>query len=113
MSEIINLTPHTLNIRLDLGMLEVPTMGIVARVTEQRAERPAIPTSEGWCAVVSVTYGEVTGLPDPQAGHVYVVSRLVRQALDAAGDRRPDVLCPGPLLRNDAGVVVGCSGLSL
>ena len=53
-------------------------------------------------------YGEVTGLPPFQDGTIFVVSGLVR----AAVPHRHDVWQPGELLRNEAGQVIGCVGLS-
>mgnify|MGYP001598752857 FL=1 len=51
--------------------------------------------------------GDVTGLPEPVAGTIYIVSLLVRQAVP----HRLDVLSPGQLVRDSAGQPVGCIGL--
>ena len=58
-------------------------------------------------ALSRVTFGEVTGLPDPVEGTLYIVSALVRSALPA----RTDLASPGDLVRDAAGAVIGCKGL--
>jgi hypothetical protein len=54
-----------------------------------------------------VTYGRVDDLPAREAGVVYIVSALVR----AAEPDRGDLASPGGLVRDDAGVIVGCEYL--
>ena len=49
---------------------------------------------------------EIAGLPDPQEGVVYIASAVI-----AADVRRPDVLSPGRLVRDDDGAVIGAAGL--
>lgn len=106
--EIVNLTPHELNIRVrDASqIISVPPSGTVARCTEEREELPSpLPNIR----VTRVKYGTVTGLPDPEPGKVFVVSAIV---LNALGGTRPDVFCPGPGIRDAEGRIVGCDGLS-
>lgn len=102
---IVNLTPHTINIVNAAGesVLAVPPSGVVARV---RVTRDQVGEVDG-VPLYKTTYGEPEGLPEPQSGTIYVVSALFR----AAVPERDDVWQPGELLRNDAGQVVGCVGL--
>jgi hypothetical protein len=51
--------------------------------------------------------GEVMGLPAAEAGIWLVVSQIV-----ASAARRPDLLFPGELVRNEAGQPIGCRGLA-
>lgn len=102
---IINLTPHPLNIqRADGTMCEVAPYGTVARCAETRAERPAL---EG-IGVTMAQFGAVEGLPEAREGIIYVVSALVL----AQVPHRPDVFAPGPALRDEQGRITGCVGLS-
>lgn len=102
---IVNLTPHALNIQREDGtMLEIPPSGTVARVTETREARSSV----AGIAVTAAVYGEVENLPEPQTGTIYVVSALVLQRTT----NRPDVFAPGPALRDEAGKIIGCVGLS-
>ena len=102
---IFNLTPHDLSIVLADGAIHrLPKSGNVARVATSRAAGPdvdGIPTSV-------TTFGDIEGLPAPWPDTVYVVSGMVAAR---CGDRA-DVFAPGELVRDDAGNVVGCRGLS-
>ena len=98
----INLTPHALNIHAPGGVVTIPPSGEVARVatvSEEAAPVGGIPT-------VTTACGEVTGLPAPVEGTVFVGSGLVASAAP-----RDDVLSPGDLVRDESGRPVGCRGL--
>ncbi len=103
---IVNLTPHVLNVYKENGewAATVPPSGTTARIKVERkltGERSGVPLFE-------TVAGECDELPAPQENTIYVVSGFVR----AAVADRADVFQPGELLRNDAGQVVGCIGLS-
>ena len=105
MNKILNFTPHALNVvDLDGSIVTFPSVG-VARVATSTVSRNPI----GGFGVVATTFSDVTGLPDPVSGTYYVVSRLV---FSACPDRT-DLLCPGELIRDVDGNVVGCKGFSL
>ncbi len=106
---LINLTPHELAI-YDEGttVLRVPPSGQVARCEQHENVVEVISVDGHRIAVLIVDYGEVEGLPQPEAGTRYVVSRLVAEA---CRDRR-DLLIPGPGIRDDQGRIVGCRGLA-
>jgi len=59
-------------------------------------------------AVTSSSLGKVTDLPDEQQDTAYIVSRVVAEALPG----RDDLYFPADLLRDGAGHVTGCKGLS-
>ena len=104
---ITNLTPHEIVVFAEDGAIQetFPPSGQVARcatTTEHVGDVNGIP------AYVP-KYGEVTGLPAPVAGAVYIVSALVRQAVPA----RTDVVSPGELVRDANGKPVGCRGLAV
>ena len=96
----INLTPHAIVI------VDGPTFapsGTVARCG-------VISAHAGSHAGVNLSYtayGEVIDLPDPSDGVYLIVSGLVRSAVPG----RADVVSPGDLARDGAGVVIGCRGL--
>jgi len=75
----VNLTPHA--IVLNSGTTFAPS-GKVARVSSSHTTFD----SDGIC---SVTFGDVTDLPDPVPGTFYIVSALV-----AAAAKRADVVSP-------------------
>ncbi len=101
----INLTPHAINLYFPNGeSVTIPPSGTVARAKEiTTVVGTGVP---GSIRVVSITYGEVEGVPEFD-GNTYLVSALVRAALP----RRFDVLSPGELVRDEKGAVVGCRAL--
>lgn len=104
MIKLVNLTPHTINIRGAVSM-DVAPSGTVARCSQNNVivgDINGIPVSRQ-------VFGTVVDLPAPQEGVVYIVSRMVA---DACRDRE-DLVIPGPLLRNEAGQPIGCDGLSV
>jgi len=105
---LVNLTPHVITIipREGENVILAPS-GQVARVTTARA---VVATLEGGIEVFQTSFGEVTGLPDPREGAVFVVSGLVAGHPSLRG--RTDVLSPGELVRGPDGQPVGCRGLS-
>lgn len=104
--EIMNLTPHTLHIHTGEGdVLTLPPSGIVARVEETRSFAGYL---QG-IPVDRVRLGNVVGLPEPEAGVMYVVAALVASALRG----REDVFSPGVPVRDSAGNIIGAKGLTL
>ena len=99
--DLVNLTPHRLNIHTDGGLRVLPSDGVARVASVSVAADPIedIPTCR-------TTLGEVTGLPDPQEGVIYIVSGMV-----AGAAPRPDVFSPGDLVRDDSGRPIGCKGL--
>ena len=79
MKTIVNLTPHVVRLNSGVG---IPPSGTVARVTASYSDFDA----DG---VAVVTFGQVTGLPEPAEGTLYVASALVAQAA-----KRLDVVSP-------------------
>jgi hypothetical protein len=85
---LVNLCPHPIVVRSLVGSadLVLPVAGL-ARVSTRsvEVESPArVPVHE-------ISFGEVTGLPEPSEGTTYVVSLVV---LQACPDRR-DLVAPG------------------
>ena len=100
---MINLTPHALNIVTAHGTVTLAPSGTVARCSQT-----STPAGEvGGIALSRTAFGAVTGLPEPVEGVILVVSALVRAALPT----RTDLASPGELVRDAAGVVIGCKGL--
>lgn len=97
--QLHNYCPHPLNLRgyapeAD-GSLDytLPSEGN-ARVSQQSGDWvDDAPLGTAGCIDIygPSAYGAVTGLPDPQPGHAYIVSMMVAQALPD----RADLLVPG------------------
>jgi len=120
--ELINLTPHVLNVvKEDGSVLTIPPSGQIARCAQVREK---VGKEQG-VALFSSSYGEVTGLPDQdlKTGHdpqtdagpckepkfLYIVSGVVRAALT----KRLDLASPGELVRGPDGQPIGCKGLDV
>ena len=104
--KLINLTPHSLSLVGEGGTLVVSPSGQLARLAVSREALPSLDIGGVILPVCRPTLGEVTGLPLPEEGTICVVSALVAEAA-----RRADVMSPGELMRDAAGVIVGASGL--
>lgn len=105
---IVNLTPHQVTVRTESGDRVFEPSGQVARVavtSVQTDEIDGIP-------VVSQTYGQIEGLPEPQEGTIFIVSMVVRQAAQEKG--RTDVVSPDTspqgAIRNEQGQIVAVRG---
>lgn len=102
--KIINLCPHAIHIHTKFGKISIEPSGEVARCEE--ITKPVYLLDEA-IPIVSKAYSLVTGLPDPQAGTIYLVSMLVRSTLP----NRSDLLSPGDAVRDEKGVIIGCTNL--
>jgi hypothetical protein len=93
---VVNLTPHKVTL---LGV-DFPPSGVISRCTEGRSENHHL------LPVVQLSMGEILNLPEPKQDHIYIASRIVAEKA-----KRNDVFCPGDIIRNDEGAIVGCSSL--
>ena len=105
---IINCTPHVLNIIVGDKVIDLAPSGVIPRVSVKSELSESILISGTEVPVYQDTYGELNDLPEQQEGTFLVVSRLVA----AAAKGRPDLLVPGALIRNEAGQPIGCKGLA-
>ena len=108
--EIINLTPHDVNIVLESSVVTITKSGVVARCAQQTEQVDVLQYSSA-NAIIPITktsYGEIIDLPEQKENVYYIVSRLVMSA--ASG--RTDLLVPNGLVRDDNGNVIGCESLS-
>lgn len=99
---IINLTPHAINIINENTATTINPSGTVARVSVQvvATNNPMLYTQQ---------YGDVQDLPAPQDDTIYIVSALVL----ARVPHRTDVYAPltAQAIRNDSGQIIGVPGL--
>ena len=116
MITLVNLTPHNINIIGETGSTIIHTSGIIARVnmivstidtvaqyiTKRNYEK------EVGVPMFKTVYGEVTNLPEEVRDTLYIVSGMVQ----TAAKDRTDLVVPANLVRDDKGMVVGCTGLS-
>ena len=107
--QLVNLTPHGFRL-FDAKevVLDLPAADRWARVDERRSPASTLRTAQGDLPLVALSNGDsVEGLPAPQPGTVFVVSRLAA----AAVPHRRDVVFPLDEVRDEAGQIVGCRSL--
>jgi len=104
--KIVNLTPHAIVIQGLNETLTVAPSGQLARLSVTREVRPSIIVGDVIVPVTRPSLGVIIGLPDPVEGTVLIVSAFVAEAA-----KRADVMSPGELVRDSAGVIVGARGL--
>ena len=102
--EILNYTPHTVNAYLPDGS-ELP-FEPHGRPPRLQTDRRYLGEIEG-IPFVERTMGDPEGLPYESDDIIYIVSKLVA---DAVTDRS-DLAYPGEVIRDKHGNVIGCKGL--
>jgi hypothetical protein len=122
--EVINLTPHALNVYLShqavregqavsategtKPALTIPSTGF-ARAKEIVEQLAPLNLGDIELPVNRKAYAPIVdGLPEAQEDTIYVVSFLTAQAVPD----REDVFFPGDAVRDAAGKIMGCVGLS-
>ena len=108
---IVNLTPHALNLMPagpDGPVVTIPPSGQVARCAAYRMQVDTV-TVDGITVPVNQThFGSVFDLPDPQPDTIYVVSAMVAQAVPG----RRDVYIVDNAVRDDQGRIIGARALA-
>ena len=98
--KFVNLTEGVLKIRGGLGDIwPLHPDGTVASVSSTSIE---IAGGCGVFGLVATVYGEVTGLPDPVADTIFIVSSMVASRVTD----RDDVVSPGELVSDDIGMPI-------
>ncbi len=104
MKTVKNYTPHEVIVLLENGSeVKFPSVGIARVASKEEFVEGDLGLPE-----TVTTYGQVEGLPAPEAGVVYIVSRLV---LAQCADRT-DLRVPGLQVRDQDGRVIGCKSLA-
>jgi len=109
-----NLTPHDIafadqdgNIVLSIGPEPTPARCAISTVHLGYIEVDGVQVEQ-----VQAVYGQVSGLPDPQEGVIYITSTPA--AIRACGEGRTDVYSPrtdGTAIRNEKGQIVAVRGI--
>ena len=104
--EILNLTPHPVNLINESGEL-VETFPVVGPAPRLMELVEALPAVDG-LPVNKVSYGrEITNLPAPQEGVLLIVSRITAAAVTG----REDILFPHGEVRDENGRILGARAL--
>lgn len=108
MKTILNLTPHTLNIK----GVEIKSSGI-ARVSETSKLVRTETTTHGKIDVFKTTFGTVIDLPTEKENTILVVSAITAKAALSENPRRRDIFVPGKQIRDNEGKIIGCEGIAI
>ena len=101
---LVNLTPHTINVVLEDRKIEIPSSGIA------RCSQTSKPVGDvNGIPLTSTSFGEVEGLPKPTRGTLFIVSRLIMSACPT----RIDLLVPNDMVRDDKGQIIGCKSFAV
>lgn len=109
--KFVNLTDHPICIMTDNGGVTIKPSGVVARVKFRYYPASQV-IHEGVVINQALeTIANVSGLPDPQDGVIYLVSQIVARVEFCR--RREDVMAPDTRnsIRNASGGVVAVGGL--
>ena len=108
---IVNLTPHALNL-MPAGpagpVVTIPPSGQVARCAVDRVQVNTVAVDGIAVPVNQTRFGEVSDLPDPQPDTIFVVSALVAQAVPD----RQDVFITDDAVRDEQGRIIGARALA-
>ena len=103
--EIVNLTPHEVKVLDDDDnvIATFPSVGVA------RARQHDVPAGEiESIPVVKTEFGEVSGLPEPTGGVVFIVSRITVEAAQVQDRSTDDLLVTSGAVRDSQGRIVGC-----
>ena len=121
--KLVNLTPHSVTLirSVDKAEYHSATRSYRINSTLEGDDIQIIPSSgvsrcnmdevEVAPGFFRVKFGKIDGLPDPEDGVMYIVSRIVMDAAHECG--RDDVCAPHRLVRDVQGNIIGCLGFSL
>lgn len=99
---VINCTPHEINLLTEEANVAYPPSGIVTRVNTTSVMMPSV------LPMVRTIFGDITSLPEPMDHTYFIVSGMVLSALDGT---RPDVIAPdtspASAVRDSQGRMIG------
>lgn len=117
--QLVNLTGHEITFLNDEAFIHpdipptvkvsIPPSGTLARVGNRTRIVDKIVYNGREICITSTRYGNVKGLPEPSPGVLYIVSKVVAEAVYPDRD---DVLIMSGLYRDSSKRVVGCRNLA-
>lgn len=102
-----NLTPHPISVFAAGQTLKLDPSGDPVRLEVNETRLGMVAVGGAQIPLASIDHGRAINLPVERIDVLLVVSRPVALAID-----RQDLVVPYPLVRNDSGMVVGCSGFA-
>jgi hypothetical protein len=105
---VVNCTPHDVNLVTENGNITFPKSGIIPRLTESQQKINSVTVNGIEIDIMKKSFLEPEGLPEPKEGTIYIVSALVAGAIKD----RDDLVIPNDTIRDDKGNIVGCKNLA-
>lgn len=103
---IENYTPHDIVICFyDGASITIPSKGVARCLSGEQ-----ILGQVDLMPIYKIEYGEVSGLPEPKEDTIYIVSKIVAEALKG---KRDDLFIVASTIKDENGQVIGCRGLSM
>lgn len=103
--EIINLTPHSINI---VGGPTFEPSGDIARISSTNESAGEMVVNGEVIPLITQNFGEIVGLPEEKEGTMFIVSGLI-----FSNTKRRDLLVPGEQVRDEDGRVIGCKSFQV
>lgn len=101
---LVNLTPHAINVLLEGRKIEIPSSGIA------RCSQTSKPVGEvNGVPLTTTNFGKVKGLPERTSGTLFIVSRVIMSACPT----RIDLLVPNDMVRDEEGKIIGCKSFAV
>jgi len=105
---VINCTPHDVNLITESGVIVFKKSGIIPRLSEQQEKISSIDINGTEIDIVKKSFLEPEGLPEPRQNTLYIVSALVAGACK----NRDDLVVPNDIIRDEEGRIIGCKNLA-
>jgi len=106
--KVVNCTPHDVNLITENGSITFPRSGIIPRLTEQQNKINSVNNNGIEIDIMSKSFLEPEGLPEPKENTIFIVSALVAGAVK----NRDDLVIPNDIIRDDKGNIIGCRNLA-
>ena len=110
--EVVNLTPHQINLVIDGDVVASLASAGVARADQTDKVVGSLEINGSTIAVVETVFGEVVDLPEPTEGVSFVVSFITANAARGQGRSTTDLLVTSGPVRDDQGRIIGCTRLA-
>lgn len=123
--DLVNLTPHAvvlyergaceevggklvLKNKSARGFVSIPSSGL-SRVRLGEEDHGAIKIGKRFVPLTKMEYGEPVGLPEKRENTMFIVSAITATAAAKSGRETDDLLIPAGVVRDERGIVIGCT----
>ena len=110
-AHLVNLTPHDINIKMsdEEGFFTIAPSGVVARCKTEYNTVAQVVAGGDTFNIRERYFNEPQDLPEPKEGTLYIVSRIVAEAMSGV---RNDLLMVDGVIRDENGRPIGCEAFA-